>query len=97
MAGRNREKLEKERAELAQEFHDAKTIPILTGDAQDMDSLLSIASQTRVLISTSGPYAKIGGLVVEACVDAGTHYCDITGEILSLYACIAQNVSVFTS
>lgn len=80
MAGRNREKLERERDSLAKEFPALKDTAILTGDAEDLDSLQSIASQTKVLISTSGPYAKIGDKVVEACVAAGTHYCDITGK-----------------
>ena len=84
MAGRNEEKLSKEREQLAKEYPAAKNIPILTGDAQDLNSLLGIASQTKVLISTSGPYAKIGGSVVKACVASGTHYCDITGEIVGL-------------
>ena len=80
MAGRNREKLERERESLAKEFPAAKDTAILTGNAEDLDSLQNIASQTKVLISTSGPYAKIGNKVVEACVVSGTHYCDITGQ-----------------
>jgi len=28
----------------------------------------------------SGPYAKYGGLLVEACAKTGTNYCDLTGE-----------------
>lgn len=79
MAGRSREKLESERASLAKEFPAIKDTAILTGDAEDLDSLQKIASQTKVLISTSGPFAKIGNKVVEACVRSGTHYCDITG------------------
>lgn len=80
MAGRNREKLEKERESLAKEFPATKDTAILTGDAEDLESLQNIASQTKVLISTSGPFAKIGNKVVEACVVSGTHYCDITGQ-----------------
>ena len=80
MAGRNREKLERERESLAKDFPATKDTPILTGNAEDLDSLQNIASQTKVLLSTSGPYAKIGDKVVEACVVSGTHYCDITGQ-----------------
>lgn len=39
-----------------------------------------MASQTKVVLSTAGPYAKIGTPVVEACVAGGAHYCDLTGE-----------------
>ena len=80
MAGRNKEKLEKIRDDLAREYPAAKSIPILTGDAEDQDSLVAIASQTKVLIATCGPFAKLGSPVVEACISAGTDYCDITGR-----------------
>lgn len=40
----------------------------------------SITSQTRVVISTAGPFALIGTPVVEAAVRGGAHYVDITGE-----------------
>ena len=42
-------------------------------------SLDSITSQTRVVISTAGPFALIGTPVVEAAVRGGAHYVDITG------------------
>lgn len=79
MAGRNIEKLKKERDALAKDFPATKDTPLLTGDAEDLDSLRKIANQTKVLISVSGPFAQIGNNVVEACVLSGTHYCDITG------------------
>lgn len=37
-------------------------------------------SQTRVVISTVGPFVKYGTPLVEACIRQGTHYVDITGE-----------------
>ena len=84
MAGRNKQKLEHEREDLAKDYPAVRDVPILTGDAKDLDSIVKIATQTKVLISTSGPYAKIGGSVVKACVAAGTHYCDITGGCSNL-------------
>eukprot|EP01034_Spumella_vulgaris_P022746 gene22746-28904_t len=39
-----------------------------------------MTSQGTVLLSTAGPYAKIGTPVVDACVESNTHYCDLTGE-----------------
>lgn len=95
MAGRNREKLEKERDSLAKQFPATKDTAILTGNAENLDSLQNIASQTKVLISTSGPYAKIGNKVVEACVVCGTHYCDITGQaaLHSFFQCISIPLS----
>ena len=37
---------------------------------------------TRVVATTVGPYAKYGLPLVEACARAGTHYADLTGEVL---------------
>jgi short subunit dehydrogenase-like uncharacterized protein len=31
--------------------------------------------------TTAGPYAKYGSALVAACAEAGTHYCDLTGEV----------------
>ncbi|TVQ88738.1 MAG: saccharopine dehydrogenase [Deltaproteobacteria bacterium] len=52
----------------------------LVADSTEPASLDALAQQTRVLLSTAGPYAKYGGPVVQACVDHRTHYVDITGE-----------------
>ena len=41
-----------------------------------------MAAATRVVVTTVGPYARYGGPVVEACAAAGTHYADLTGEVL---------------
>jgi short subunit dehydrogenase-like uncharacterized protein len=71
IAGRNREKLE------ALGF----SVPVLIADAHDRKALDAIASDTRVVCSTAGPYAKYGSDLVAACADAGTHYCDLTGEL----------------
>ena len=33
------------------------------------------------MLSTVGPFARFGDALVDACVEAGTHCCDITGEV----------------
>ena len=38
-------------------------------------------ARTKVICTTVGPYAKYGSDVVAACAAAGTHYCDLTGEV----------------
>jgi short subunit dehydrogenase-like uncharacterized protein len=43
-------------------------------------SLASLAAAARVVASRVGPYAEGGLAVVDACVAAGTHYLDLTGE-----------------
>jgi len=37
--------------------------------------------QTRVVLSTVGPFTLYGSLLVELCVQRGVHYTDITGEV----------------
>lgn len=78
IGGRNRDDLESLRADLGP---DAADLPIVPGDCFDAAALDSLASRTRVVCSTVGPYAKYGSGLVEACVRHGTHYCDIAGEV----------------
>jgi len=80
LGGRNREKLEKVRAELEAIDPRAGELAILLGDSADRPSLDTMARDTRVVASTVGPYAVHGRDLVAACVDAGTDYCDLTGE-----------------
>lgn len=56
-------------------------IPIVIGDATDSESLRAIANETAVICTTVGPYTSYGTSLVEACIETGTDYCDLTGEI----------------
>ncbi|WP_426571903.1 saccharopine dehydrogenase family protein [Aquihabitans sp. McL0605] len=49
-------------------------------DASDDAALADLASSTRVVVSTVGPYALYGSPLVAAVAAAGTDYCDLTGE-----------------
>ena len=49
-------------------------------DSEDNENLLKIASKTRVIASLAGPFNKYSNNLVTQCVEAGTHYLDITGE-----------------
>lgn len=60
----------------------AREWAVLEADASDPAALEAVAGQTRVLATTVGPYARYGMPVVEACARAGTHYADLTGEVL---------------
>jgi short subunit dehydrogenase-like uncharacterized protein len=79
LAGRSRARCEAVRAGLPPA---ARDWPVLEADSGDPASLAALASQTRVLATTVGPYARYGLPVVEACARAGTHYADLTGEVL---------------
>ncbi len=59
----------------------AGDLPVILADATDDQSLKTLCEQTRVVISTVGPYALYGEPLVKACVETGTDYCDLTGEV----------------
>ena len=81
MAGRNKEKLERVRNSLAKKYGiDEDSIPILVGDINNPLSLDSIASNTDVIVSTAGPFAKYGTPLLESVVKNKCDYVDITGE-----------------
>lgn len=77
IAGRSEEKLEKLRHALGSE---ATALPTIVADSFDEQKLHDMAAKTRVVITTVGPYAKYGSALVAACVEQGTHYCDLAGE-----------------
>ena len=89
MAGRNREKLQQVRSELT--GTGSQAIPILIADSNDAGSLADLAAACSVICTTVGPYALFGSGVVEACVNAGTHYCDLTGEVQWMRRMIAAH------
>jgi short subunit dehydrogenase-like uncharacterized protein len=77
VAGRNREKLE---SVIAGKCAAGKLPAVLIADSHDSDALRKLARDTRVVLTTVGPYAKYGSELVAACVESGTHYCDLAGE-----------------
>jgi short subunit dehydrogenase-like uncharacterized protein len=53
---------------------------IVVADAADRATLDPWVARARAVVSTVGPFAIHGTPLVEACVDLGTAYADITGE-----------------
>lgn len=53
----------------------------IAADVGDPGSLAAMASRARVVLDLVGPYTRYGRPVIEACVAAGTHYVDLTGEL----------------
>jgi len=76
LGGRSLDRLEKVRAELGVDW------PLVVADSLDTDAVRSLAASTRVVATTVGPYARYGVPLVQACAAAGTHYADLTGEVL---------------
>ncbi len=79
LAGRSVERLAAIRDELGSA---AQGWPLIVADAQDRPALRAMAGRTRVVASTVGPYARYGLPLVGACAEEGTHYADLTGEVL---------------
>ncbi|RYU15590.1 saccharopine dehydrogenase family protein [Nocardioides iriomotensis] len=80
LAGRNQAKLEAVRDRLAAIDPKLAELPLLHADAGDPASLADVAGQTRVVVTTVGPYVEHGAGLVAACAEAGTDYADLTGE-----------------
>jgi short subunit dehydrogenase-like uncharacterized protein len=76
LAGRSRPRLESVRTDLGVDW------PLIEADSSDPAAMRALAEQCRVVATTVGPYRRYGMPLVEACANAGTHYADLTGEIL---------------
>lgn len=81
IAGRHADKLAAVRAAVAARHPAASDLEIITADLDDLPSLQRMVARTRAIATTVGPYSHRGGALVAACVDAGTHYADLTGEV----------------
>ncbi len=57
-----------------------QSLPIIVADAANEAQLQALCAQTRVVVSTVGPYALYGEPLVKVCAERGTDYCDLTGE-----------------
>ena len=74
IAGRNQEKLEALSKKLG------LNCEIFIADGNDLPALNEITKQTKVVLTTAGPFHKYGSNLVASCVTNSTHYVDITGE-----------------
>tara|TARA_B100001057_G_scaffold441721_1_gene476543 strand:+ start:232 stop:1452 length:1221 start_codon:yes stop_codon:yes gene_type:complete len=76
MAGRNKKKLKQVRFSAAD-----NSVPIIIADSNDEVSLKEMIIRTKVICTTVGPYATYGDKLVSLCVNQGTDYCDLSGEV----------------
>jgi short subunit dehydrogenase-like uncharacterized protein len=54
---------------------------VIAADVADPASLRAMAARARVVLNLVGPYTLHGEPVIEACIAAGAHYADLTGEM----------------
>ncbi len=76
MAGRDTAKL----AAVRDEIGAPRDIPLIAADAAQPQSLRDLATRTRVVLTTVGPYQLYGSDMVAACAETGTDYVDLCGE-----------------
>lgn len=81
LAGRDAAKLERLGLDL----------PVVLADANDEESLTTMAGRARVVVTTVGPYAKYGRALARACAATGTDYVDLTGEVLFARDSVDEN------
>jgi len=86
MAGRSLSKLESVRDEMGI----PASVALIAADATDPDSLKAMAESAKCIITTVGPYQLYGTPLVEACVEAGTDYVDLSGEPAWMHDTIGQ-------
>ena len=74
IAGRNKEKLEELKKELSLD------VDILIAESNDEKALDNITKNTKVVLSTAGPFHRYSSNLVKSCVKNSSDYVDITGE-----------------
>ena len=67
-----------------------QSLPVIVADAANEAQLRAMCAQTRVVVSTVGPYALYGEPLVKVCSETGTDYCDLTGEAQWIRRMIAK-------
>ncbi|MBK5110128.1 MAG: saccharopine dehydrogenase NADP-binding domain-containing protein [Thermoleophilia bacterium] len=88
LAGRSPDRLERARAELGEK---ASEWPLIVAESCDEQAMTRLAGATRVVATTVGPYMRYGMPLVAACAAAGTHYADLTGEVLFMRRSIDEH------
>ncbi|WP_257165687.1 trans-acting enoyl reductase family protein [Bradyrhizobium sp. SRS-191] len=76
MAGRSLDKL----AAVRDEIGAPADTPLIAADASDPESLKAMVAQTRLVLTTVGPYQLYGNELVALCAETGTDYVDLCGE-----------------
>ena len=79
LAGRSAAKLEEAKAALGAAAVDW---PVIVADSSDHAAMAELARSTTAVATTVGPYLRHGLPLVLACAAEGTHYADLTGEVL---------------
>lgn len=74
IAGRNKEKLENVSNELG------LSVPTIELDSNNESHVENVLKQTRLILTTVGPYQLYGNEIIKKCAELGVHYVDLSGE-----------------
>lgn len=81
IAGRDSTKLEECRESVSGTTRCETPIEVCLVDISDEEQCATLVMRTKVILTTVGPYCLYGEKLIGACAKAGTHYCDLTGEV----------------
>jgi short subunit dehydrogenase-like uncharacterized protein len=90
LAARNKERLTQVHRDIGKPERLAE-VPVILGDVDDPAFCATLAQKTKVLAASLAPYSLRGTGLIAACVEHGTHYVDISGEMLW----IKENIDKF--
>jgi short subunit dehydrogenase-like uncharacterized protein len=98
LVGRNAMKLARLVAQLRAQFPRIPELVTLVADSSDPQTkLVAVCEQAKVVIACAGPFAQVGMPIVDACVQARTHYVDITGEFTFVRAVVEKHHAAATT
>ena len=83
-----------DKSELESVHRDLKAddrLPLIVGNAFDEPFINALTKNTRLVVTTVGPYARYGSSLVAACAANGTDYCDLSGETQWMYRMINEH------
>ncbi|CAB3235856.1 unnamed protein product [Arctia plantaginis] len=88
IAGRSKEKLLSLVKELSERGFNIKELLTIECDINNEESIKTMSKMTKVVINCTAPKILLSSLIVKTCIETGTHYVDLSGEmyhILNLY------------
>ena len=88
IAGRNKQKLEK----IANKYSISN---LFIADSFNMESLDTITSKAKLIISVVGPYSLYGKKLIESCVNNKCHYLHLSVTIyIYLHLCLSIHIYI---
>lgn len=81
IAGRSKERLEEVKKKWCKIDPKLADLEILVVNLDKDSEVINLVKNTKVILSSAGPFFLTGTKLVAQCAAYGTDYCDITGEV----------------